>query len=573
MKRQITCLAAAAVCFVFVTEARAQDLTTTEHRITDSPSIDTTPTLGSNAGGSLLVYNSQEIGPSSILPGIINVQLLTDEGAPVGSPLIVSDGLTDDKLNDVFGDFVVFPAFEATTSSLGRILLHDLSMGTTIALFSEPTPVRQARIHGDSVVWVQGQISEAQIMYYDLNWAASGRGPQAITSGSPAAVNVEIGSNYIVWNTSPGSVGTSDVIAVDRSDPALANPLGQVPTLISISARTDADEQNASTDGDWIVWEMRVDTSALRTTHAFNPVTGEARVIQDVAASRNPSIHGDLVAYESNAGASGAFDIYLYRLSDQVTFQITDDPNDQLLNNIHGNLVAYVDNRTSFADVFVTSFSFGANLPDIEVAPMMFEFGDVEIGSSSATIVTLSNTGGDDLIVGGIALQAGSSGDYTITMAPPLPATIGTGETVDVTVSYAPTAAGASAAVLEITSNDSNEGLVQVGLMGNGVLVDQPPSEQIMGLLDFIVIGLADGTLEGNGPGRSAGGRAKAFVNMIESSGDLIEEGSIADACDQLLDVLKRIDGEPRPPDFLTGADAEAVEMLIIDLRASLGCS
>ena len=93
-----------------------------------------------------------------------------------------------------------------------------------------------------------------------------------------------------------------------------------------------------------------------------------------------------------------------------------------------------------------------------------------------------------------------------------------------------------------------------------------------MDILDFIERCLADGTCEGTGPGKSAGGRTKAFVNMVESSGDLIDEGSIVDACDQLLDVRNRTDGDPRPPDFLAGEAASELLGLIDALRNTLGC-
>ena len=336
----------------------------TEYRITDSTAIDTTPTLGGHDHFNLVVYTSQEIGPTGIMPGVIRVQFLAADGAPTDPLLTISDGFSNDRLNDVFGDRVVFTAYESTTSQDGHIKLHDLSTGMTTKLFETATLVRQARIHDDVVVWVQGATNEAEIYYYDLRWDGTGRGPQAIAGGSPAALNVEIGENFIVWNTFQGVGGTSDVMAIDRLDPALADPAG-MPVQIPVSTRTDADEQNPSTSGNWIVWETRPEGSSSRSTHAFNPVTGDRRVIQDVGTSRNASIDGDLVSYESNVGESGAFDIYLYRLSDSETFQVTNDTNDQLLNNIHGTHVAYVDNRTSFADVFVTAFN--APCPDMDM--------------------------------------------------------------------------------------------------------------------------------------------------------------------------------------------------------------
>ena len=75
-----------------------------------------------------------------------------------------------------------------------------------------------------------------------------------------------------------------------------------------------------------------------------------------------------------------------------------------------------------------------------------------------------------------------------------------------------------------------------------------------------------------SGSGKSTGGRLNAFANMLEASGDLIEAGFIGDACGQLRSALRRVDGEPRPPDFATGVGAELIAAQIEFLRTSLGC-
>lgn len=114
---------------------------------------------------------------------------------------------------------------------------------------------------------------------------------------------------------------------------------------------------------------------------------------------------------------------------------------------------------------------------------------------------------------------------------------------------------------------------MQVTLSGYGVWVEPPPGDQIAAILDFYDASVGDGTLAGDGPGNSASGRLKALRNMIEAAGDFIEEGQIAEACQQLLDALRRTDGEPRPPDFVTGPAATELACQIQALRSSLGCA
>ncbi|MBW2121929.1 MAG: hypothetical protein JRH07_08795, partial [Deltaproteobacteria bacterium] len=70
----------------------------------------------------------------------------------------------------------------------------------------------------------------------------------------------------------------------------------------------------------------------------------------------------------------------------------------------------------------------------------------------------------------------------------------------------------------------------------------------------------------------SAEKRLRALRNMIESAGDLIEEGDIEEACGQLRDAYRKTDGEPRPPDFVTGEAAGELAEMLQDLMEDLGC-
>jgi hypothetical protein len=98
------------------------------------------------------------------------------------------------------------------------------------------------------------------------------------------------------------------------------------------------------------------------------------------------------------------------------------------------------------------------------------------------------------------------------------------------------------------------------------------PTEQIGLILQFFDQSVSNGTLIGDGPGRSGNHRLNALGNMLEAAQRLIEEGSIAEVCQQLLDAYKKTDGNPKPPDFVTGEAASELARMIQDLRASMGC-
>jgi hypothetical protein len=78
--------------------------------------------------------------------------------------------------------------------------------------------------------------------------------------------------------------------------------------------------------------------------------------------------------------------------------------------------------------------------------------------------------------------------------------------------------------------------------------------------------------LYGTGEGKSADRRYNAFVNMLNNAVILFMDGDIEGACDQLADALEKCDGDPRPPDFIEGQDAEAAMEMIEALMADFGC-
>lgn len=210
-------------------------------------------------------------------------------------------------------------------------------------------------------------------------------------------------------------------------------------------------------------------------------------------------------------------------------------------------------------------------MPDIDVSPLTYNFGEVKIGESSDAIVSISNIGSGDLTIQNVNL-IDIKGYYSILSLPTLPVTLSSNQTLDVYITFTPSVAGDFSAILELTSDDSDEGLVEVTLGGTGVQVELPPSEQLAQILEFFDTCVTEGTLSGNGPGNSDEGRLCALRNMIKASGNLINSGLFEEACQQLLDAYNRTDGNPKPPDFVTGDSAQELAVQIQDLRISLGC-
>jgi hypothetical protein len=107
---------------------------------------------------------------------------------------------------------------------------------------------------------------------------------------------------------------------------------------------------------------------------------------------------------------------------------------------------------------FLVDNRFVPPTPDISVAPTSYDFGNVNLGSSANTLVTISNTGGLDLTVSGIGLENGSSSAIAVTQAPALPAVIHPGGTVDIQLTYTPTTTLGDQAILDVTSGRPRSG-------------------------------------------------------------------------------------------------------------------
>ena len=108
------------------------------------------------------------------------------------------------------------------------------------------------------------------------------------------------------------------------------------------------------------------------------------------------------------------------------------------------------------------------SLPDIDVQPPSWDYGSVNVGSTSDKSFTVQNTGTATLNVSGTTLVGTDAGQFAIlsgggafSLAP------GTSRTV--TVRFAPTSAGAKSATLRFTSDDPDENLKDVPLSGTGV--------------------------------------------------------------------------------------------------------
>jgi hypothetical protein len=105
--------------------------------------------------------------------------------------------------------------------------------------------------------------------------------------------------------------------------------------------------------------------------------------------------------------------------------------------------------------------------PAISVSPASLAFGSQNTGTTSAVqVITVSNTGGANLVVSGVALVGTNPGQFARTTTC---ATVAPGASCTVSVTFAPTTAGAKSASVRITHNAVGSP-TNVPLTGTGVV-------------------------------------------------------------------------------------------------------
>jgi hypothetical protein len=202
-------------------------------------------------------------------------------------------------------------------------------------------------------------------------------------------------------------------------------------------------------------------------------------------------------------------------------------------------------------------------IPHIEVTPLSHDFGQLQLGDSATTIITIENIGNSAIEISSITFTAASSQDFQLPILLPhyLPWTFSAGGHIEVEVTFTPTN-GEVSAIIEIKNTDPDKPTVEVTLTGSDPAQSEEPEEIIEDIIDFMDAAISDGTLLGNGPRKSARGRLKALANMIFNSQALIENGDINKAMGQLQSAYKKTASEK----FVTGPAAQELSQQIAEL-------
>lgn len=157
------------------------------------------------------------------------------------------------------------------------------------------------------------------------------------------------------------------------------------------------------------------------------------------------------------------YEIYFWDGDTDTTYNLsTSSAHDQAPQIYNCDVVWHTD--TGFV-----YFAEAASTTNINVYPLSYDFGEVWVGSTSITTVTISNEGAENLTVSDIYLQLDRLSDFSVRKKTNLPLVLEPDASVELTIAYRPSSPGLSTDVLEIISDDPDQSLVEVELSGTGI--------------------------------------------------------------------------------------------------------
>lgn len=456
----------------------------------------------------------------------------------------LSDTNYDNSPARIDGSSVVW---DGSDGSDYEIYLHDIDLGQTIQLtdntYSEWNP---NIIAGSKVAWYGYDGSDNEIFLYDIGTGQTLR----ITNNSYDDRDAYVSGSYVVWLGR--SSGNYDVYLYDIA----------------------TDETTRLTDTFFDEWDCRIAGSnvvwcGLNSSWYFDIFL--YKIESSELLNITNSNYDDYGPEISDSGAvwygydGKDYEIYMYDVESGQTFQLTDNTNQDYDPHISGLNVVWYGYDGSDMEVF-----FAGPPGEIDVSSLSYDFGDVGLGSSSTMDLTVSNVGSGFLVVNSIAFQEGGSSDFSADCEMELPMVLQAGQSLDVTITFAPSNAEALSAVLEIQSDDFDEELIAVELNGTGI--ENSPAEQIKQILAFFDDAVEQGTLSGGSRGRSGDMKLRVMRFLLGRADRFIQKDMFRASCQLLRIVYMRADGVPRPKDFVAGQAREELADLIKGLMVSMDC-
>ena len=226
-----------------------------------------------------------------------------------------------DLLSDVSGTKIVFSRVISNVKS--AVMVFDTATPAAPPVEIDPAPGTTrlgSAIGGNTVAYIDfGLEGNGELIIHDLLTATSVRVTNDTNTDQSPSVSPD--GNVVTWEHCLSSAGNCDIWQAVKSG-AVWN--------VSVVSNTVNSEANPDTNGTLVVYDSRRPTNGDIFWH---PVNGGAEVqLLLPGFEANPSIAGNLIAFEGRPTQAGFTDIFVYDITTNLLYQITDTPlvNEQL---------------------------------------------------------------------------------------------------------------------------------------------------------------------------------------------------------------------------------------------------
>ncbi|MCB0266773.1 MAG: choice-of-anchor D domain-containing protein, partial [Calditrichaeota bacterium] len=224
------------------------------------------------------------------------------------------------------------------------------------------------------------------------------------------------------------------------------------------------------------------DIAVSPTAIDFGQITLGANAATTVTIHNNGSADLNVSAISDPGGAFAITNLptltTLISPGNTATFDVTFSPAEIGATAASVNISSN-DPDSPIVEIQLTGEGVAAPIPDIAVSPLAIDFGQITLGANAATTVTIHNNGSADLTVSAISDPGGA---FALTNLPTLTAIISPGNTATFDVTFSPSAIGATAASVNISSNDPDSPIIEIQLTGEGIDNSPPPAQ------DFVLL-------------------------------------------------------------------------------------
>jgi len=218
-----------------------------------------------------------------------------------------------DILSDVHGGRI---AYSRITADRNAIMLFDIASGTLTEINPQSGSNRLGTaIGGNTIAYVDFSAGNGDISVYDIPTGVTTRLTDAANEQNP---NVSPDGNTVVWERCQTSLTSCEILM------AVKGTGGQWTVSVVTSTGPSS---NPDTNGRLVVYDHYFDpASNERDIYIYTIATGTTQRLAFPGADYNPSIAGNFVAFENQASALSAPEIYLYDISLNQLYQVTNTP-------------------------------------------------------------------------------------------------------------------------------------------------------------------------------------------------------------------------------------------------------